>query len=65
MPVVTNWSDAIIGAVALAFGLAFGIGGQDSARRLLARGENTVSNTAAQVSAQQTVNNDVIRRPRQ
>jgi hypothetical protein len=56
---------AIIGAVALAFGLAFGIGGQDSARRLLAHGENTVSNTAAQVSAQQTVNNDVIRRPRQ
>ena len=43
---------AIIGALAIAFGLAFGLGGQDTARRLLARGENTATNAAAQVQAQ-------------
>ncbi len=52
---------AIIGAMALAFGLAFGIGGQDAARRLLARGETTVSKAATEVSAQQTVNDEMTR----
>lgn len=66
MPVVTNWVmpsslpfTTIIGAMALAFGLAFGIGGQDAARRLLARGETTVGNTATEVSAKQPVNDKV------
>lgn len=35
---------AIVGAMALAFGLAFGLGGRESAQRWLARGENTLSN---------------------
>jgi hypothetical protein len=41
----------IVAAVAIAFGLAFGLGGQDAARRWLARGENAVSGTASQISA--------------
>ena len=47
---------AIVLAAAVAFGLAFGLGGQDSARRWLARGENTVSNAASQISTQQSMN---------
>jgi len=35
---------AIVGAMALAFGLAFGLGGRESAQSWLARGENTLSN---------------------
>jgi hypothetical protein len=44
---------AIVAAVAIAFALAFGLGGQDAARRWLARGESTVTTAAAQVNAQQ------------
>lgn len=44
---------AVVGAAALAFALAFGLGGRDAAQRLLARAENSVSDAAAQVSAQQ------------
>lgn len=44
---------AIVGATALAFGLAFGLGGQDAARRLLNRGETTMNNAASRMSAQQ------------
>jgi len=44
---------AIVGAAAIAFGLAFGLGGQDSARRWLSRGESTVSSAASQIQAQQ------------
>lgn len=47
---------AIVLAAAVAFGLAFGLGGQDSARRWLARGENTVSNAASQINTQQSMN---------
>jgi len=47
---------AMVLAVAIAFGLAFGLGGQDAARRWLARGENTVSSAASQISAQQSAN---------
>jgi len=36
---------AVIGAAALAFALAFGLGGQDAARRFLARSENALINT--------------------
>lgn len=44
---------AIIGAAAIAFGLAFGLGGQEAARKLLSRGESTVSTAASQLQAQQ------------
>ena len=43
---------AIVGGSALAFGLAFGLGGQDTARRLLNRTENTVSSVAGQMQKQ-------------
>ncbi len=44
---------AVIGAAAIAFGLAFGLGGQETARKLLNRGESTVSTAASQLQAQQ------------
>ncbi len=47
---------AIIGALAIAFGLAFGLGGQDAARRWLNHGESAVTNAASQMQAQQSVN---------
>ena len=47
---------AVVGAAALAFGLAFGLGGRDTARRLLDRTENTVSHVANQVEAEQSMN---------
>ena len=46
---------AVVGAAALAFGLAFGLGGRDTARRLLDHTENKVSNAADQMQAQQTM----------
>jgi Conserved TM helix len=46
---------AIVGAAAIAFGLAFGLGGQDAARRWLDRGESTVTSAASQIQAQQNV----------
>src|SRR5437588_5146378 len=49
---------AIVCAAAIAFGLAFGLGGQDAARRWLNRGESTMSNTASQVQSQQSMRND-------
>jgi len=47
---------AMVLALAIAFGLSFGLGGQDAARRWLARGENTVSSAASQISTQQSAN---------
>ncbi len=47
---------AIVGALALAFGLAFGLGGREAAQRWLARGETNLTNAAAQISAQQSLN---------
>jgi len=44
---------AIVGATALALALAFGLGGQDTARRWLARGESTMTAAASQIQAQQ------------
>ena len=44
---------AIVGAAALAAGLAFGLGGQDAARRWLNRSESAVTTAASQVQAQQ------------
>ncbi|HEX9133752.1 MAG TPA: hypothetical protein VF844_15790 [Ktedonobacteraceae bacterium] len=43
---------AFVAALAIAFGLAFGLGGQEAARRWLARGEGTVTTAASQISAQ-------------
>jgi len=47
---------AIVAAAAIAFGLAFGLGGQDTARKYLARGESTMSDATSQMSAQQSTN---------
>ncbi len=47
---------AIVGSVALAFGLAFGLGGRESASRWLARGESSLESSAAQLQASQTTN---------
>src|SRR5947209_13755251 len=44
---------AIVAAAAIAFGLAFGLGGQDAARRWLARGQSTVSSATDQIDTQQ------------
>jgi len=44
---------AIVAAAAIAFGLAFGLGGQDAARRWLARGETTISTAADRIDPQQ------------
>ena len=49
---------AIVGAAAIAFGLAFGLGGQDAARRWLNRGESTMSNATSQVQSQQSMRTD-------
>lgn len=44
---------ALVAAAAIAIGLAFGLGGQETARRWLNRGESTVSTAASQLKAQQ------------
>ena len=46
---------AIVAAAALAFGLAFGLGGRETAQRLLNRSENSVSAAASQIKAQQAM----------
>jgi flagellar biosynthesis protein FliQ len=45
---------AIVAAVAIAFALAFGLGGQETARKWLTRGESTASMAAAQLKEQQS-----------
>jgi len=45
---------AIVGATALAAGLAFGLGGQDTAHKYLERAESAANQTASQVQVQQT-----------
>ena len=47
---------AIVGAAALAAGLAFGLGGQETARRYLARTENVANQAASQIQSQQNAN---------
>ena len=44
---------AIMGATALAAGLAFGLGGQDTARKYLERTESSASQAASQIQTQQ------------
>ncbi len=48
---------AVVGAAALAAGLAFGLGGQDAAHRYLDRAESSTSQAASQIQMQQTMNN--------
>jgi len=43
----------LIAAAAIAIGLSFGLGGQETARKWLNRGESTVSTAASQLKAQQ------------
>ncbi|MDQ2715949.1 MAG: small-conductance mechanosensitive ion channel [Chloroflexota bacterium] len=52
---------ALVGGMALAFGLAFGLGGQDAARKWLARGEASASDAAVRISQAQQSNNDLAR----
>jgi hypothetical protein len=54
---------AIVGALALAFGLAFGLGGRESAQRWLMRGESNLTTTAARISTQQAAQQDVNQAP--
>lgn len=42
---------AVVGAAALAFALAFGLGGQDAARRWLSRGDDTMPTNASHMPA--------------
>ncbi len=50
---------AIMGALALAFGLAFGLGGREAAQRWLAKGEGTLTMAASQYNSQQSVERNV------
>src|SRR5947209_5271335 len=50
---------AVVGAAALAFGLAFGLGGRDTAARLLGRTESTASSAAARMQSEQAVQQGV------
>ncbi len=49
---------AFVAAAAIAVGLAFGLGGQDTARKWLNRGESTVSTAASQASGQKLTNQE-------
>ncbi len=51
---------AMVAAVAIAFGLAFGLGGREAAQRWLSRGEDTVSKLAPPASAQQLTDQESI-----
>jgi hypothetical protein len=50
---ITVLFTGIVGAVALAFGLAFGLGGRETAQRWLNRTENAMSSAADRVDPQQ------------
>lgn len=45
---------AIVGSAAIALGLAFGLGGRESAQRLLARGESSLTTAATQAQISQS-----------
>lgn len=49
---------AILAAVAIAFALAFGLGGQETARRWLARGESSVSDLSPLAARQKPTNQE-------
>jgi hypothetical protein len=54
--IVQTLFTAIIGAVALAVGLAFGLGGRDTAQRWLDRGETGLTGVASQLTEQRRLN---------
>ncbi len=54
---------AIIGGVALAFGLAFGLGGRESAQRWLARGESNLEAKAVQGQMTHPTNATLLSQP--
>ena len=54
-PLIIELFGAIVAAAALAFGLAFGLGGQDTARKYLNQTESTVSSAAGQIDTQQVM----------
>jgi hypothetical protein len=47
---------AVVAGAALAFGLAFGLGGRETAQRLLNRGESKLNSATSQMNAQQSMN---------
>jgi len=65
---ITVLFTSIVGAVALAFGLAFGLGGRETAARWLNRTENAIEGSAGQIQqvlseAENTSRNAVQRQP--
>ncbi len=50
---------AIMGAAALAFGLAFGLGGRDAAKRLVERNESSLGQAASQLNEQQSAQQSI------
>jgi len=50
---------AIMGAAALAFGLAFGLGGRDAAKRFIESSESSLGQAASQLSAQQSAQQSI------
>jgi len=50
---------AIMGATALAFGLAFGLGGRDAAKRFIESNESSLGQAASQIRAQQTAQQSI------
>ncbi|GAC1388334.1 MAG: hypothetical protein NVS4B12_14710 [Ktedonobacteraceae bacterium] len=50
---------AIMGATALAFGLAFGLGGRDAAKRFIESNESSLGQAASQISAQQNAQQSI------
>ncbi len=51
---------AVVGAAALAFGLAFGLGGRDAAKRVIENGQSSLSQAASQMSVQQNAQQSIM-----
>ncbi len=50
---------AVMGAAALAFALAFGLGGRDAAKRFIERNESSLGEAATRISAQQNAQQSI------
>ena len=55
---------AVVGAAALAFGLAFGLGGRDAAKRFIDNSQSSLGQAASQISAQQSAQQQSITQAR-
>jgi hypothetical protein len=53
--IVETLFTAVVGALALAFGLAFGLGGREAAQRLLSRGENRIRESGPEIAEQRNI----------